>query len=297
VRASAVLVQHTASIIIRNFSLIVLELAVWLLSGIALIVTFAACLRVLEKRLPLLLCVYFAFTFFWTINTLCYVAFMMGAGVTAHDFYTGRQRPVLNRVLQIFGIASFCGCLMAGIRALRLLIGAKKAESHCNSRDDGKKAKIMRAVLCVVLAIVDWLLGQVERVIGELTGQSILYCGMLGCSLKEGFVRFAEGGLEPMLTRMAYGSMVGKAFTVNGLLCSLLAVVAAVLVQMFIEPKRGAVMGAGASAGVFALAGYWLVKSVFGTVSQTLQVCYLESPEKMREYAPELSESLGQWRF
>jgi hypothetical protein len=271
------LLQQTGTVLLTNPVLVGIELGYLIVSAVltsAVAVAGFLVFELTENWFPMI--VYLVFTYFWTMNALYYALYMGGAGVTASYFYVGKGEAGRNfgRAFgPLFGVASLCGFALGAIQTARFVLRALRGDRE--EKEEPTWRKVARAIAHALLEFL-------EQIVGQLSKWSLIFCGMFGCSLKEGFQRSAEESWQSAVTRNSDRSVIVGALRVHHAVVALLAGVAA-----FVCGGRNAML-AGGAAVASSIVGGVLVNGAFTTISEALQLCFMEAPTRMQEVNPGL---------
>jgi hypothetical protein len=282
---TSTLLRETSMILLANPLLFALQILQLILSAIFMLVLLGPVYLIINYAPEnLWLIPWLILSYYWVINTLYYALFLAGAGTAACHFYDGNGDAGINVVRAfgpLFGIASLCGFALGLIQSLRLLLKISSESSRRRNEDDDDD----RNGLGWFAVIAEFLLNILESLVEFVSHYSLLFCGIHGCSLKEGFRRLRGQSFESILKRMNDQSILNAALNIHNALFVGIAVMA-VLIIVSINGKEDVV--ALAAVVVFGLASVWMVKVPFVTVSETLQLCYLEEPERMKGMSEDL---------
>jgi hypothetical protein len=272
---TSVLLRETSIVLLSNPLLFVLQIAqvvvsvifaVVLIGGIYLISNYAQ--NFVWSVLWLLV------SYFWVVNTLYYSFYLAGAGTAASHFYDGNGevwRNVVRAFGSLFGIASLCGFVLGLVQTLRVLLKMCAKSRRQNEENENN--------LGWIGDIADFLLEILEDQVHFISRYSLLFCGIHGCSLREGFRRFQGQSCESVLKRMRDQSILNAALNIHNVLFVGVAILGVLVIGNSTGKEDVVALGA---TLVFGLAAVELVKVPFMTVSEALQLCFLEAPGRTK---------------
>jgi hypothetical protein len=295
---SAVLLRETSSVICHNPGLLGLEFVQMVLCIVISFVYAVGIISLINRELPFFLHVYFVFSWFWFIMTVKYINLVIAAGVASSHFYRGNghfRENFIKGAFSMLGSAAFCGLLLASIQTLRYILSVARSQRKNRRKkdddDDGKESW----VVVILFLLANWLLDILEAIADYLSRNTLLYCGIYGVELREGFNMLNQEGINDRWNRMMHNSMISSAVSVNSVFVTIIAVGVALLFGSVsgYESEQLTILGAVTLISMILLAVN--LTSAIGTVSDTLQLCFIAWPQKLQQKAQGLYDELNHW--
>ena len=232
---------------------------------------------------------YVLFSYLWVIMTLSYAVYMTIAGLAADwyflygtDYFP--KYPMLSSLRRAF-TTSFGSCCAAGL--LLTILSMLKAMAH------GRGGGMGGLIRCIALCIIRIL----ECFIKFMNKYALIYCAIYGVPYVEGCRRWAELSCSRFVDVICSGLIISTvlSFTEVGL-----GVAAGILGFGLAYIRDGDPVSAVLTgliafivALLFTMALFEVMTEPVQVISDTLLVCFAESPETLEEKESAVYTSLG----
>lgn len=289
---SASVLDMTMKLIIRYPSVILIQF-VQMIINIGLSILFSVIVFYIQyRRFSNFLYIYVIFSYYWTSLTLEYVTYMTCSGLAASWYFlNGTEYMPENPCLQSlkralttsFGSACLAGLLLAIIQTLKALV---------NMGGDGGSNGAVSMIICLLRCIAMCILHILECCISFIIRYALIYCAIFGVPFKEACRRFAELQCNRFIDALIGGCMIGNALSYNMLTFSVGAAILGYGLGYWAFGKDTVVgcIFTCIFALMFTLAIFVVFESPVNTISDTIFVCFAESPEQLKSTANELYE-------
>lgn len=303
---SASIFKITTKLVLDNPSII---LVCFLESFLNVIINFGylfVCICTAVMNLSAFWYVYSVFSYTWITLTISYVIYMTGAGVAASwyflqgtEYYPSSPTwSSLKRSLTTsFGSCSLAGFILAVIEAIRSIIKLMEnsTREHENDRDDDRPGEacsnIISAIFhCMALCILNIL----ESLVKWITRYALIYCAMYGIPYEEGCRRWAELEFTRFVNVLIDGCVIKDSMTYN----SIVFIVATGFISfslslIFYSVSSTETILIIIMSVIFTFVGLTFLNDPVITMSDTLLVCFAESPDTLKNSNADLHDTLS----
>lgn len=241
---------------------------------------------------------YLAFSFLWTCYTINYVVYMTIAGFAGTWYFLDGtpyypSSPVWQSFKRAsttsFGSASAAGFLLALVTFVRMMAENTDSESSTGS--------VLRAIgLC--------LLRLLEAIVAAINKYGLIYCALFGVPYSEGSKRFVTLKSSKLCDTLIRSCCISSAVKYNMFTYSIVSGFFGYFVgYLAFKGVEDADMNdtlkyslAGA-AFIFTLILFAISTPILATISDTLLVCYLEAPERLKHLASDIHDVFQELRL
>lgn len=244
--------------------------------------------------------VYCVFSYTWITLTISYVIYMTGSGVAAswyflHDTDYYPPSPTWSSfkrsITTSFGSCCYAGFILAVIEAMRVLINLiinltnERRNNTEIDRDDDRTGQICTQVFfaifnCIALCILDLL----EAFVSWITRYALIYCSIYGIPYKEGCRRWAELEFTRFVNVLIDGCVIKDAFSYNSIVFVVISgLISFPLSLLFFKVGSVQNIMIVVLSVVFTFVGLVFLNNPVITMSDTLLVCFSESPDTLKD--------------
>lgn len=289
---SASVLDMTCKLIVRFPSVIFVEF-MQMIINIGVSIFFSAIVFYIQyRRFSNFIYIWVILSYYWTSLTIEYVTYMTCAGLAASWYFlNGTEYMPKNPCLQSFkraittsfGSACLAGLLLAIIQTLKALV---------NMGDSGGSNGVVSMIICLLRCIAMCVLNILECCLSFIIRYALIYCAIFGVPFKEACRRFAELQCNRFIDALIGGCMIGNALSYNMLTFSVGSAILGYGLGYWAFGKD-TIIGCIFTcifALIFTLCIFMVFESPVETISDTIFVCFAESPEQLKTTANELYE-------
>lgn len=239
--------------------------------------------------------VYCVFSYTWITLTITYVTYMTGAGLAAswyflHETPQYPKNPIWSSFKRActtsFGSACLAALIVAVIEALKATVKLVQQQSrnnrnNNNNRDDNNTSRIILEVVgCIALC----LLNIIESFVQWISRYALIYCSVFGVPYSEGCRRWAELEYTRFINVLIDGCVIKDALNYNMIIFTIVGgLLAHPLSLIFFKQGSTTNILFVTLSTIFTIVGLTLMSDPICTMSDTLLVCFAESPATLKE--------------
>lgn len=240
---------------------------------------------------------YMLFSYFWVSLTIGYVVYVTIAGLAA-DWYFLNDTNYFPRfplcssfkraITTSFGSCCIAGLLLAIVQTLKAIVRMPSNGGGCV----GAIIAILKCIAMCILAILECFLKWLNR-------YALIYCAIYGVPYMEGCRRWAELSCHRFVEVLMGGVVISNVLSFNEVMFSIGGAILGFGIGWALGETTDeklwmalltCIMGLLFTFGVFDI----LCEPIL-VVSDTLLVCFAESPENLRTTASELYDKLSKY--
>ncbi|OHT04789.1 hypothetical protein TRFO_06245 [Tritrichomonas foetus] len=310
-KTSALLLKGSSEMILKHPGVLLVEagatILLFFLSAVFIISFFL--LKEQEANYGIL--IYAFFSFCWISSTIYFVCYMTISGVTGSEFYHRSQAlTVLGSFARastaLFGCAAFAGLFWALIQTLQqlteLLKPEEKKKKKKKSDDDDDKEKGPSLLRIVLYYVLSFILKLAKDVFEYFARHALIYCAVFGISFKDAVKKWANKSIYTQIKKANHYSMVTESLVINYFIFTAIACVVSYFASSNLYPTTYATDELKLTISVMSVVVtfvlmtvfYTVLSSVFTTTTDTLMLCYLETPGEMQKRFTQLYNTLQQ---
>lgn len=254
--------------------------------------------------------VYCVFSYTWITLTVSYVIYMTGAGVAASwyflhntDYYPSSPTwsSFKRSITTSFGSCCYAGFILAVIEAMRVMIKLivnltnERRNNTEVERDDDRAGQICSDILCTLFSCIALcILDLLESVVSWITRYSLIYCAMYGIPYKEGCRRWTELEFTRFVNVLIDGCVIKDAFSYNSIVFTIFSgLISFPLSLIFFKVGSLQNIMIVLLSVIFTIVGLAFLNNPVITMSDTLLVCFSESPDTLKDNNFELYSVLS----
>ena len=297
---SASIFNITTKLVLENPSILLICLLETLINVLVNCGYLFVCLCTTVMNLSPFWYVYCIFSYTWITLTISYVIYMTGAGVAASWYFLHNTEyyppsptwsSFKRSITTSFGSCCFAGFILAAIEAARVLVNllVKLSSDRQNNteveRDDDRAREACSNIFCALFSCIALcILDLLESFVNWLTRYALIYCAMYGIPYKEGCKRWAELEFTRFVNVLIDGCVIKDAINYN----SIVFVVVSGLISFPISLiffKIGSIQNIliVVLSIIFTYVGLSFLNNPVITMSDTLLVCFSESPDTLKD--------------
>jgi hypothetical protein len=263
------------------------------------------CVGLAEIKWTGVIYLYFAFSYAWISITISYVVYLTISGLAASWYFLNDTEympssPVLQSLKRAlttsFGSACLAAFLLAVVQTLRAI-----AES--NSRSSGQGQWFIVLIRCIALC----LLAIIECIVKLVTRYALIYCATFGLSFVEGCKRWLDLDRTRFVELLVGGVCINIATSYNMVIfavgSALLGYGVGYLAYSYVDDSSSYILCDRTSLAIFvavfaclfSFALFAVLSEPVVTLSDTLLVCFVERPDRLRTSASELYDLLSEF--
>ncbi|OHT14666.1 XYPPX repeat family protein [Tritrichomonas foetus] len=239
--------------------------------------------------------IYVIFSYLWITTTFKYVEYMTIAGLVASWYFLNDTEyfpssPVFQSFKRAmttsFGSGALAGFLIAIVQILQVLVNATFAS---DSEDSGAAQMILCILKCIALCILSLL----ESFIAFINRYALIYCATFGLSFMKGAKRWVELECTRFIDLLMNSCVIHFATTNSqvAFACGT-AILGYGIGYLMFEGKEMYHILMCVFSLIFCYGIYVVLIVPVITASDTILVCFSESPENLKSSAYELYEIL-----
>lgn len=225
---------------------------------------------------------YTLFSYYWTLMTLYYLAYMITGGATASVFYRGETNhgvsSSIKRVMfQEFGIAAAAGLLFPIIQVLKYVLEIFNPKHYHLTHHDKDE--------------VDYQ----QFSFSQFSRQTLIYCAVFGCTYKNAAERLRKKNLNIKINKLQHHSIISGCLISNFFFLLVAALgLAGVLYYYHSEKNPKQLPITMMITTTYMLSFFTILSSLIISTTDALILAYLEDPEVLDKNFHSLFKSLKQ---
>lgn len=237
--------------------------------------------------------VYCVFSYTWITLTITYVIYMTGAGVAASWYFLHGtpqypKHPIWSSFKRActtsFGSACLAALIVAIIEALKAIVKLVQQQSRENRNNNNRNDNTARVILEILGCIALCILNIIESFVQWITRYALIYCSVFGVPYSEGCRRWAELEYTRFINVLIDGCVIKDALNYNTIIFTILSgLIAHPLSLFFFKQGSTTKILFVTMSVIFTLVGLTLMCDPISTMSDTLLVCFAESPATLKE--------------
>lgn len=289
---SAAVLEVTCKLIVTYPSIILIEILQAIVQIVVSIFFSVLVFFILYRHFSYFFYIWVIFSFYWTTLTISFVTYMTCSGLASTWYFLNKTEympryPCLNSfkraISTSFGSAALGGLLLAIIQTLKTLV-----QMNGYSGSDGCVSMLICILRCIAMCILNIL----ECCIRFITRYALIYCATFGVPFKEGCRRFAELQCNRFIDAIIGGCIISNATAYNLLTFAVGGALLGYGLGYVIFGKDNDIgpIFTCVFALMFTLCVMLMITEPVETISDTIFICFAESPENLKTSANALYE-------
>lgn len=294
---SATMLSKAVDLIIAHPSIMAVSAGQMVIDVFMAMLYTVLAVRMSENIYAPVIWVYFAFTYYWIVYTVNYVAYMTGAGVAARDYFLkGTEfypvQPVWDSLqmaaTRSLGSAAKAGLILATIEALKQMMAMMK-QQRGDGDERNNRVNVVTAILeCVILCFLEIAYAMVKF----MSRYGLIYCAIYGIPYNEGCRRWVELRFTKYIDVIITDNIVGTCMMFNMMVFSAGSGFLGLWIGGLMFQEQVARIITAVSSLIAALILFVLFEQPFTVMMDTWLLAFVEEPERMKATDPELYEKL-----
>lgn len=228
---------------------------------------------------------YTLFSYYWTLMTLYYLAYMITGGSTASCFYdkeNGETKNIVSAsvkrvITKQFGCAAKAGLLFPIIQVLKYILeifNPKHYHLRHHHNDESNNPSFS---------------------FRQFSRQTLIYCAVFGCSYKDASNRLIKKNLNTRIRKLQGNSIISGCLISNFFFLLVAALGLAGVLYYYHSEKNPKPLPITMMITVtYMLSFFTILSSLIISTTDSLMLIYLEDPEVLKKHFPSLYDTLEQ---
>lgn len=225
---------------------------------------------------------YTLFSYYWTLMTLYYLAYMITGGATASVFYRGETKngvsSAIKRVMfQEFGIAASAGLLFPIIQVLKYVLEIFNPKHYhlSHHKEDEKDLQTFS--------------------FSQFSRQTLIYSAVFGCSYKDATDRLRKKNLNIKINKLQRHSIISGCLISNFFFLLIAACGLAGVIYYYHSEKNPKQLPITMMITItYMLSFFTILSSLIISTTDALILAYLEDPDVLNSNFHSLYKTLSQ---
>ncbi|KAK8870613.1 hypothetical protein M9Y10_008500 [Tritrichomonas musculus] len=290
---SSAIFKTTTKLVLENPSIVLLCLIHTIISFAINVGYIFICVCTAAMHFSPFWYVYCVFSYTWITLTITYVIYMTGAGLAASWYFLNGtpnypKHPIWESFKRSsttsFGSACLAALIVAVIEALRAFVKLVRQQNRNRNNNDRNNDNAARLILEIVSCLALCILSILESFAQWISHYALIYCSIFGVPYYEGCRRWAELEYTRFINVLIDGCVIRDALNYNMILFVIFSgLISHPISLMFFKSGSTPNILFVTLSVIFTLVGLTLMNDPISTMSDTLLVCFAESPATLKE--------------
>lgn len=239
------------------------------------------------------LILYLLFSYYWIASTLYYICYMTISVVVKNEFQCKTTFSSFSTFVKIitcqFNNAVFAGLALTMMQFNQHRAAKKKPKLHILVKNRNKFIRILVGIFEIPGFVLSYLMTFVfsvmESVLRDISSNALIYCVLYECSYKEGTEKWLKEGVDERINKFNQNVMIKNILFCHRVIFTVLAL----LFSMLTLYLYGNLLEIYDFIVTFVLtlilmhSGFSILCTLIKTTSETLFICFVETPQNMNE--------------